>query len=371
MLKVNHWIGIAIGALFTTLGVRVILLVAKIVPFNSDEAIVALMARHITQGAKPIFFYGQAYMGSLDAYLVATGFLLFGEHVWVIRLVQIILYLGVLVTTLLIGKAVFGNIKVGILSICLLAVPTINVSLYTTVTLGGYVEMLLLGNLILLMGFLAGRRLKNTPNRPIGSLLFLGGIFSGLGFWAFGLTLIYIIPTWLYLIWSYWESIKQMHLQGRQAWHRFSAGLGNGFIISIGGFLLGVLPLISFALQNGIVDLLFELSGGAIAGVEGLPYPVQILRHAINLIILGSTVILGLRPPWEVRWLALPLIPLVIFIYIGAAVWSLNKILRRSFHHHARVITLLGVGLILVAVSEGSPFHLRSALIITNPMKFV
>ena len=61
--------------------------------FNGDEAVIATMARHILQGAKPVFFYGQEYMGSLDAYLVAGGFAIFGEHVWVIRLVQSVLYL--------------------------------------------------------------------------------------------------------------------------------------------------------------------------------------------------------------------------------------------------------------------------------------
>ena len=70
-------------------GWKAFLLVRDVVPFNADEAVVALMARHILQGARPIFFYGQAYMGSLDAYLVAAGFLIFGEQVWVVRLIQI------------------------------------------------------------------------------------------------------------------------------------------------------------------------------------------------------------------------------------------------------------------------------------------
>ena len=65
---------------------------ADVIPFNSDEAIVALMARHILQGELPVFFYGQVYMGSLDAFMVAGGFALFGQHVWVIRLVQTILF---------------------------------------------------------------------------------------------------------------------------------------------------------------------------------------------------------------------------------------------------------------------------------------
>jgi hypothetical protein len=37
------------------------------VPLNSDEAVVGLMARHILDGKRPVFYYGQAYMGSLDA----------------------------------------------------------------------------------------------------------------------------------------------------------------------------------------------------------------------------------------------------------------------------------------------------------------
>ncbi len=69
----------------------------------------ALMARHILQGEHPIFFYGQAYMGSLDAYLVAAGFALLGQQVWVIRLVQVLLYLGTLFTTFLLGRVAFES----------------------------------------------------------------------------------------------------------------------------------------------------------------------------------------------------------------------------------------------------------------------
>jgi 4-amino-4-deoxy-L-arabinose transferase-like glycosyltransferase len=100
-----------------------------VIPFNSDEAVVALMARHITMGARPIFFYGQAYMGSLDAFLVAAGFLLFGQQVWVIRLVQAVLYLGTVLTTIFIGKEAFGTYRTGVLAGLLLAVPTVNVTL--------------------------------------------------------------------------------------------------------------------------------------------------------------------------------------------------------------------------------------------------
>jgi len=92
------------------------------VPFNGDEAIVGLMARHIlVDGARPIFFYGQAYMGSLDAYLVAAGFTLFGEQIWVIRLIQTVLYLGTLTSTVAIGKRLLGSWDAGMIAAIFLA----------------------------------------------------------------------------------------------------------------------------------------------------------------------------------------------------------------------------------------------------------
>ena len=47
--------------------------------FESDESIVGLMTDDILRhGAHPVFFYGQHYMGALQAYLAAPFFLLFG-----------------------------------------------------------------------------------------------------------------------------------------------------------------------------------------------------------------------------------------------------------------------------------------------------
>jgi hypothetical protein len=77
------------GACLAAAGLKFVLQASGKVPFNADEAVVALMARHILAGARPIFFYGQAYMGSLDAFLVAGGFGIFGEEVWVIRAVRL------------------------------------------------------------------------------------------------------------------------------------------------------------------------------------------------------------------------------------------------------------------------------------------
>jgi hypothetical protein len=154
----------AVLALFAMLAIKIGLAAGDRLPFNADEAVVALMARHILQGARPVFFYGQAYMGSLDAILVAGSFALLGQQVWAIRLVQTLLYLGVLLTSGWLGRAAFGSWKVGTLGMLLLAIPTVNVTLYTTASLGGYVEALLLGNLILLTGMRIGRSLQSNSH---------------------------------------------------------------------------------------------------------------------------------------------------------------------------------------------------------------
>ncbi|MBM2844677.1 MAG: putative rane protein, partial [Anaerolineales bacterium] len=129
---------------------RVALLAADVFPFNADEAIVGLMARHILAGTWPTFFYGQAYLGSLDAAFVAAAFALLGETLLAIRIVQTLLFLGTILTTMALTREMGFSILVCTLAGLLLAIPSVNVTLYTTVSLGGYGEALLLGNLILL-----------------------------------------------------------------------------------------------------------------------------------------------------------------------------------------------------------------------------
>src|SRR3990172_12581039 len=112
-------------------GVKIWALIRDAIPFNADEAVVALMAKHILQGERPVFFYGQAYMGSADAYLVAAGFWLFGEQIWVIRLAQSLLYLGTILTTMWIVAWLAGKARAAAVCGVPLAVPGGKMNLYT------------------------------------------------------------------------------------------------------------------------------------------------------------------------------------------------------------------------------------------------
>jgi len=338
LISETMWLWIAL-VLAASLKVGLVLL--DVLPFNSDESIVALMARHILLGERPLFFYGQAYMGSLDAWLVALGFWIFGEHVWVLRFVQGVLYLGVLVSTVKLAEVALHSRRVGILTAMLLALPAVNVTLYTTVTLGGYNEALLLGNLILILGLKIVRVIEQKY-RVSGKLWLTWGFLVGLGFWAFGITMVYSIPISAYLIWI---------IGRKKLYARRQAMQGVG--IAFAGGIAGSWPWWLFAAQQGIQQLLGELAGSAIADIHAVSPWVLPFQRVLSLIIFGSTVVFGIRPPWGVHWLGLPLLPFVLAFWLGV-IYSLPKYIRKN--NQAGTIVLLGVMLTLSLGFIFTPF---------------
>jgi len=289
------------------LALKVALLAADAVPFNSDEAIVALMARHILQGERPAFFYGQAYMGSLDAVLTAGAFALMGESVLAVRVVQVALFLAVLLTSYAVALRLTGSQRVALLTALLFAFPPVLLTLYTTATSGGYGEAMLVGNLLLWWGHRLG---QEDAHRK--SLWLAWGFAAGLGFWAFGLTLVYLVPVVLWLI-----------QRGRaRPWREYLA--------AVLGFALGSLP---WWLGNlGRVDIAFaELSGDAVksTATAGSLFG-NVGMRVFNFIVLGLPALFGLRFPWSIEgpplWLAAPTLAL----YLGALVFPKAASFRKD-----------------------------------------
>ncbi len=64
--------------------------------YDSDQAIVGLMAKHLIEGrAFPVFFYGQSYMLGVEAYLAAPVFLIAGVSVAALKFPLLLINLGV------------------------------------------------------------------------------------------------------------------------------------------------------------------------------------------------------------------------------------------------------------------------------------
>ena len=317
--------------LAAAVGWKASLLAMNAFPFNADEAVVGLMARHILQGERPIFFYGQAYMGSLDAFLVAGGFVLFGQHVWVIRLVQILLYMGLIISTVLLGNEIFGNYWIGLVAGGLMAVPTVNMTLYSTVSLGGYGEALLIGNIILFLSLRIAKIIHQEHSSASISYYWAGwGLLAGLGLWANGLTLIYSIPAGILLGYKLLQNNRRLGKRDMMVW------IGAAVL----GFLVGASPWWIYAFSHGWQSLFGELFGGAVA-VEQESWFVRTFNHFISFVLLGGTVSLGIRPPWSVSWLAAPLLPFVLMGWAGIFLVSGKGLVK------ARGIARTGGGLLL------------------------
>ncbi len=312
-----------------------VLLIAEVVPFNSDEAIVGLMARHFLEGEWDVFFYGQAYMGTLDASLVAVVFSLFGSHIVLIRILQMILYIGTIVTTGYLGMQIFRSKQIGLLSAGLMVIPSVNVTLYTTVSLGGYGEVLLLGNLLIISAlkvFSESRRLWYI----------LWGFLAGLGIWAFGLILIYVFPTSILLLYHHTRRQKS------------NVRMVDLLLAAI-ALIVGLSPWIIWAISNGFSPLLNELFGSAISGASSSNPFMAILEHIYNFLLFGPTVIFGLRPPWEVRWLAQPLLPVALAFWLVILFYALRHLSKEDDTQIGRWI-LVGVMTTLVGGFILTPF---------------
>ena len=124
-LKAHPWPVLAtVGAFVAAAGLKLYILPMARMPFDSDEAILLLMARHILQGERPLFFYGEAYGGSFDSFLIAFFYRLLGDTVVVGRLVQSLEYLLGMAFTYLLARRLMPDARLGPLAaLWLMAVP--------------------------------------------------------------------------------------------------------------------------------------------------------------------------------------------------------------------------------------------------------
>src|SRR5579885_1185404 len=188
------WIAVALGAMGAVL--RRWLMARGWPTLDSDEGVMGLMARHILyNGERPIFFYGQHYMGVPDAYAAAILFHFFGPSTFVLRLAVIPLTVGFLIAMYFLGKAAFGR-AVGLITLTFLAFGPAYGLLRELAVIGGYQETLFFGAMIPLLIY--GRIQAAKPQWSARkawltyyATYLLIGLLIGLGIWSDEL----ILPT--------------------------------------------------------------------------------------------------------------------------------------------------------------------------------
>src|SRR5437870_9319555 len=115
-------VGLA-GLLLAGLAARLAVIGSQLGEIDGDEAVVGLMARHIAfLGERPVFYWGQPYLGSLEAFSAAPLFRVFDSSTPLLKLVPTLYSLGFLALRALLARDLLGA-GVGLATGAYLALP--------------------------------------------------------------------------------------------------------------------------------------------------------------------------------------------------------------------------------------------------------
>jgi hypothetical protein len=250
---------------------RVLLVVRSNALIDGDEAMVGIQAERILRGDFPTYFYGQVYMGSLETYLIAGVFRLFGPSSWALRAVPALLSLLLVYLTWRLAHALLPRdarstpLLAGLAALFAAAPP-----LYDAVTelrtWGGQIEVYIISLALLLATVELAQRLRaDAATFELARRWSIWGLLVGAGIWVNPLIVYALIASVLWLVWPY----AQRAFPGLAAW-RSRGGATRAPTIQpriaatlpamLPGMLVGGLPAWIYALRHAGANLLVYVS---------------------------------------------------------------------------------------------------------------
>lgn len=233
----------ALALLFGALAIiaRLPFLITGKIPFDSDEAVEGLMARHVLNGELPAFFWGQAFKGVPEVYASALAFSLFGSSVAVLKSVTLVFFAAYVATNFVLLDKLSSRWAAVTASLLLIGAPPALV-FWSLDGSAEYVIIMLLGTTLLILA----EGGNSGGQRPAARRLLGIGLVTGLGLWVHQLFIVYLIP------------LAIVHVMRRKAWRRVAPRTLNKFALAICGVAaiyvaLGFVAFVSggFSLQLG------------------------------------------------------------------------------------------------------------------------
>lgn len=151
--------------------------------YNPDYGIVVLMVRHILAGHPwPTFFYGQAYMGTLEPLVSALLAAVAGPSGFVICLGTALFGIALLFVVRLWARDIAGR-EAGVAALLFCIIGPAGYIHYLASPRGGYAAVMLLGCLVMWWGARLLAREQAGRGARASTYLLLG-IVAGAGFWG-------------------------------------------------------------------------------------------------------------------------------------------------------------------------------------------
>jgi hypothetical protein len=294
---------IAAGLVALGTGYRLVLLLLHVPNTDGDESTIGLMALHIAQGRHfPAYFYGDDYMGAVEAYLAAPVVGLFGPSVLALRLPMVLaLYVafGWLMYRL---TARLYTRWFAVLVVGLMALGSDHIISMQLRASGGYPELSAAGALLIL---LAVELAAGDANRGWRRHLAFGGwgLAAGFVLWDNWLPLPYLAAGAALLLWTCRREL-----------------LGRAGAALAAGVAIGATPMIAHLLHaapgHDVLSQVLALSKGSA--------PVGLGDRLYGGVLVGLPFSTGLcHPdrcdPWQMSWAPVYLVLLVVAAGLAVA----------------------------------------------------
>ncbi|MGA4686689.1 DUF423 domain-containing protein [Micromonospora sp. AB353] len=266
---------------FAGVGYRLALLFADVPPTNSDEATMGLAALHIARGdGFPVWFYGQAYMGTLEAYLAAPLVALAGPSVLVLRLPTLALYALFLLLSWRLTRRLGGDRWYALLVVAVLALGADRVVKNQLIAGGGYPELNPAGAALAL---LTVGLCVNGPGARLPRWA-AWGLVSGVLLWVDPLILPYVLTLGVLLVAWRWRELA-----------------GRAGMVLAGTLLLGAAPMLADSIRHGRNPMAAVLAAG------GAGSPAEWADRLYGALVLGPPLAMGFCSPgrcatWQLWW---------------------------------------------------------------------
>jgi len=208
---------------------------------ESDEAIPALMGKHIAEGKIPaLYYYGALFQGSLPQHFYALLFKLFGFSAFMAKLAAYLAFAAFLCAHFFLLKEIFSLTFAWL--VCFFYVLPFQHLIISSFDLGsGFPVVFLFGSLIFYLTYLISYENKDRWIAPLG-------FFAGLAFWTHQISFIFILIASLFLVFHF-----------KFQWKKY--------IKIIFYFLIGIFPILmsEIAWRFPLVKLLLSGEAGSLS----------------------------------------------------------------------------------------------------------
>lgn len=318
------------------LAARVYLLSQSRGMMDSDEAVLGIQAERILRGAHPIYFYGQAYMGSWDAYLAAPLIAIFGPSAAILHIVTSLEALLLVPLMGALATRMFHTERARLPAMLLAAVPPVYVSVGEMRMLGGYVETLVLGTAMMLVTLSIADYW--AVKRSTRTLWQISGLLVGFSFWLDPLIIYYVLACALWLTLPAFAQLRwrvgDQEERAQPWWVRvIPSGTLTAALAFLSSALVGVSPAIWYAITTPAQSVPY-IGGGSAPTLRAWLRPEIIgfyIKEAIPW-IAGITTPWGLLTTHALRRAVIEFTPGMVLLLVVFAIAPIIMGAVRVFH---------------------------------------